>query len=57
MKAWSGILRMEPTMRISIGVIIALILIFFWWRQDHPNDVAPMKTGENASPAISRWVA
>ncbi len=29
---------------IGIGVIIAIILIFYWWHKDHPADTAaPVK--------------
>lgn len=27
-------------MRISLGVIIAVILVFFWYKHDHPDTVA-----------------
>ena len=31
-------------MRLSIGVIIAIILIIYWWRQDHPSTI-PLHQG------------
>lgn len=37
-------------MKITLGVVIALILIFFWYRQDHPE--AFQKTP--AAPATSQ---
>jgi len=27
----------EAVMRISIGIVIAIALIFYWWMKDHPN--------------------
>jgi hypothetical protein len=36
----------EQHMRITIGVIIAIILIFYWYQKDHPQAVpAPVNTG------------
>jgi hypothetical protein len=33
-------------MRITIGVVIALILIFYWYTKDHPQAApAPVNTG------------
>ena len=29
----------------GIGFIIAVILIFYWWHKDHPQDVRPATTG------------
>ncbi len=29
--------QVETIMRISIGVIIAIILVFFWYKKDHPE--------------------
>jgi hypothetical protein len=31
-------------MKISIGVIIAIALIFYWWVKDHPS-TQPVKQG------------
>ncbi len=33
-------------MRIGIGVIIAIALLFYWWTKDHPqNAPAPAPVG------------
>lgn len=31
-------------MKLSFGVIIAIVLIFIWWAHDHPSQ-APAKQG------------
>jgi hypothetical protein len=36
---------MKP-IHLSLGVIIAIALIFYWWHKDHPQDVQPATRGE-----------
>jgi len=44
-------------MRISLGVIIAIILIFVWYKHDHPDAVVtPIKAVGIHSAAIIRAV-
>jgi hypothetical protein len=31
--------------RISLGVVIAIILIVYWYMHDHPNAFSPAKQG------------
>jgi hypothetical protein len=45
-------------MRISIGVIVALILIFLWYRHDHPGafNSSPLPTAGKSTSLIPERV-